>query len=125
MSNDIHEWDKPSINRLKKWVGCLASGLAYIHAQGVVHKDIKPANILITNGHVRIADFGISRTINTEDTETQTYGLPGPHTALYCAPEVASWDRRGRKAGVFSPIVVHWSCAPDLQSIYTVQYAGY
>jgi serine/threonine protein kinase len=65
-------------------------------------QDIKPANILTTNGHVRFADFGISRTINAEDNENKTYSLPGPYTALYCAPEVAAWDRRGRKADVFS-----------------------
>jgi serine/threonine protein kinase len=99
--NDMYEWDRSSIDRVKKWVGCLASGLAYIHSR-VVHKDIKPANILITNGHVQYADFGISRTIDNEDTESQTYGVPGPRTALYCAPEVANWDRRGRKADVFS-----------------------
>lgn len=100
--SDMHGWDQHSINRTKKWMGCLASGLAYVHTQGVIHKDIKPDNILVTNGHVQFADFGISRTIDIGDVESQTYGLPGPRTAMYVAPEVAAWASRGRKADVFS-----------------------
>eukprot|EP00181_Compsopogon_caeruleus_P003533 CAMPEP_0184681878 /NCGR_PEP_ID=MMETSP0312-20130426/4876_1 /TAXON_ID=31354 /ORGANISM="Compsopogon coeruleus, Strain SAG 36.94" /LENGTH=318 /DNA_ID=CAMNT_0027133007 /DNA_START=161 /DNA_END=1117 /DNA_ORIENTATION=- len=60
-------------------------GLAHLHDHGVVHRDIKPGNILFsTNGDVKIADFGLSAII--KEGETTTTGMYG--TPYYAAPEV-------------------------------------
>jgi len=47
----------------------IASALDYVHSQGVIHRDIKPSNILIDlSGHVKIADFGIARIVDSRKT---------------------------------------------------------
>jgi serine/threonine-protein kinase len=69
----------------------VASGLAHAHAQGIVHRDVKPANIMITDEigtgeHVRILDFGLARLRgNVGRDATQTNMVVG--TPNYMAPE--------------------------------------
>jgi serine/threonine protein kinase len=53
---------------LTRAFGCLASGLAHIHSHAVRHKDIKPKNILIQDGRVIHADFGVALDTSGQDT---------------------------------------------------------
>jgi serine/threonine protein kinase len=85
--------------------GCLASGLAFMHAHRIRHRDIKPENILIHSGAVFYADFGISRDYSGR-ADSATEGMPGAFTARYCAPEVQDQGRRTWKSDVFSLGVV-------------------
>lgn len=81
----------------------LCCGLNYLHAIGVVHRDIKPQNLLITNcGTLKIIDFGVSRLLSmwTQDDLCSNYeGSP-----LFQAPEVISSSQRysGFKVDVWS-----------------------
>lgn len=85
------------------WFDCLATAFDYLHKRKIKHQDVKPANILIRDGQIIVADFGISKDVLNEATT----GSIGPHarTLMYCAPEAATVEsdsRRGRTADVFS-----------------------
>ena len=84
------------------WQCCLIQGLDYLHEMKIVHKDLKPANILIQDGHVRIADFGIAKDIIDEETTASLTIGGGQGTPMYMAPEIKSGGRRGRAVDVFS-----------------------
>jgi hypothetical protein len=82
----------------------LADGLAYAHEQGVVHRDLKPGNILrATDGSVKLTDFGIARALE-ETMVTQVGTVLG--TLRYLAPEQAEGKPVGPEADVYSLGVV-------------------
>ncbi|KAK4501993.1 hypothetical protein PRZ48_007804 [Zasmidium cellare] len=84
---------------LPSWFLSLARAVEYMHNMSCRHKDIKPANILISGQDVLLSDFGTSQEFSTSDSGSSG---PGFMTPKYCAPEVAQKQKRGRKADVFS-----------------------
>ena len=78
----------------------VASALAAAHAAGVVHRDVKPANVLLgADGTVKITDFGISRAVG-DGQITATGMLVG--TPAYLAPEIAKGQEPTSSSDVFS-----------------------
>ena len=75
------------------------AGLAYAHATGLVHRDLKPQNLLLeADGRVKIADFGIARTLDGTSL-TLTGSVLG--TAGYLAPEQAGGDQVTAAADIY------------------------
>jgi WD40 repeat protein len=78
-----------------------AAGLAAAHAQGLVHRDVKPANILLENGveRVKLTDFGLARAV--DDASLTQSGLVAG-TPQYMAPEQAGGEAVDHRADLFS-----------------------
>ena len=108
----LHARRQITEERLFGWYEDLAEALRYIHAAGVVHRDVKPSNILIgADGHAVLSDFGVSRFTDenlrkelsvdaTMATDATTLSRVVMGTANYFAPEV----RAGATATVAADI---------------------
>jgi Tol biopolymer transport system component len=74
-------------------VRAVVDALAFAHSEGVVHRDIKPDNVMLTGGHAVVADFGIAKAVSesTGSSKVTTAGV-ALGTPAYMAPEQAAAD---------------------------------
>src|SRR5215467_975814 len=79
----------------------IADGLEYIHGKGIVHADIKPSNLIVTNESLRIIDFGLARAVDAPSDCTAFTGL-----ARYASPEQTIGRRLDARSDIWSTGVV-------------------
>jgi eukaryotic-like serine/threonine-protein kinase len=78
----------------------LLDALAFAHSQGIIHRDVKPQNVMLDSaGHVKVMDFGIARLI---DADTLTHEGDVIGTVAYMSPEQAAGRRVGPPSDVYS-----------------------
>jgi eukaryotic-like serine/threonine-protein kinase len=89
-------------NRSLEIIDGVLRALDYSHQAGIVHRDIKPGNVMVTrNGDVKVMDFGIARAMSdAQATMTQTAQVIG--TAQYLSPEQARGERVDSRSDLYS-----------------------
>ena len=87
------------VEKALDYIAIVADALDYAHAQGIVHRDIKPANVMLLNdGSIRVADFGIARITSSSKTATGTVmGTPS-----YMSPEQVAGKKVDGRSDLFS-----------------------
>ena len=71
----------------------IGEALHYAHGQGLIHRDVKPENVLLSQGHALVADFGIARAAGVAAGERLTQVGVGMGTPAYMSPEQAEGER--------------------------------
>ncbi|MGW9113129.1 Stk1 family PASTA domain-containing Ser/Thr kinase [Microbacterium sp. NPDC055683] len=89
-----------------RYVDGILEALEYSHRAGVIHRDIKPGNVMVTDsGQVKVMDFGIARAVSdSSSTVAQTTAILG--TAAYFSPEQAKGDPVDARADLYSAGIV-------------------
>jgi serine/threonine-protein kinase len=108
LSSIIEHEQVLSPDRTLSIIAQTARALAVAHAQGLVHRDVKPGNLLITpDGRVKVTDFGIAR-LADQVPLTQTGQVMG--TAQYLAPEQATGQTATGSSDIYSLGVIGYEC---------------
>ena len=93
----VHKRGPLPIDNVRRWLLEVSDALAYAHARGVVHRDIKPDNILLDgiDGRALVTDFGIARAASSDSGDAARLTATGMAigTPAYLSPEQASGDR--------------------------------
>jgi serine/threonine protein kinase len=98
----LHGKSQPA-QQAAKWVRVLAEAVHYAHEKQVIHRDLKPGNIVLTaDGRLLITDFGLAKRLDSDSNPTISHVVMG--TAAYMPPEQAKGEARnvGAAADVYS-----------------------
>lgn len=101
VKDEITKYGSLTENVSRKYTKQMLEGLAYLHKNVIVHRDIKGANILRDgNGNIKLGDFGASKRLQTIVSATGLHSVVG--TPYWMAPEVINGEGYGRKADIWS-----------------------
>jgi eukaryotic-like serine/threonine-protein kinase len=89
----------PPVPRALQLAVQIGRALAFAHSHGLVHRDVKPQNVLIGDGHAKVTDFGIARSLDTRGV-TQTGTVMG--TSDYMSPEQANGEAASELSDEYS-----------------------
>lgn len=80
----------------------VCEAVEYAHSRLVIHRDLKPGNILVADGFARLLDFGIAKLAEAEGGRTMTGAGPAPLTPDYCSPEQVRGQEITARSDVYS-----------------------
>ena len=93
---------RPSVGEALSYLIDLAQALAYAHRRGIIHRDVKPENVLLGEGGVFLMDFGIAKPLDTScDAQLTSAGLV-VGTPTYMAPEQAAAGPTDHRADIYA-----------------------
>ena len=109
LDNCLEEWGNLSASEAAALLKPIAEALDYAHSQGVVHRDVKPGNVMVrSDGVPFILDFGIAREV--QESMTHITGRQSSGTLLYMSPEHLNGDAPRPAQDVYSFAAMAYEC---------------
>ena len=119
----LEKWKRLPANLALSLVHQICLGLEHAHAKGIVHRDIKPGNIMLTRtGKVKITDFGLAKLSQAQTQYTAANSILG--TPLYMSPEQAFGESVDQRSDLFSLGTVLYECLTGHQPFQGENYMG-
>jgi serine/threonine-protein kinase len=99
------------LSRVGVWAGDLANALNRAHRAGIIHGDVKPANIFVTDeGHIKLGDFGIARFATQLSGTGKLVGTPA-----YLSPEQIKGETQDHRSDIFSLGIILYQLATGVR----------
>jgi serine/threonine protein kinase len=123
MSDILERWRPIKYDLALAMVRQICLGLEHAHAKGIVHRDIKPGNIMLTqSGRAKITDFGLAKLTQANTSQTAANSILG--TPLYMSPEQAFGESVDHRSDLFSLGTVLYELLTGKQPFASENYMG-
>jgi serine/threonine-protein kinase len=123
LSDILQRWRPIKYDLALAVVRQICLGLEHAHAKGIVHRDIKPGNVMLTQfGRVKITDFGLAKLTQANTSQTAANSILG--TPLYMSPEQAFGESVDHRSDLFSLGTVLYELLTGKQPFASENYMG-
>ncbi len=123
LSEILERWRPIKYDLALAIVRQICLGLEHAHAKGIVHRDIKPGNVMVTNfGRIKITDFGLAKLTQANTSHTAANSILG--TPLYMSPEQAFGESVDQRSDLFSLGTVLYELLTGKQPFASENYMG-